>query len=225
MAVNIEKKVANKNVLGACFDTVDFTGEWLASFGRPELHGSWIIWGGSSVGKTTFTLMLAKYLSKFKSVVYNSIEQGLSGSLQLAWKRVGMQEAGNNIGLLKKELLPELKIRLRRRRSPDIVIIDSVMCLPNFTRKEYMKLIDEFPNKLFIFLAHENNRKPDPIVGETIRRLSDVKIYVKGFVADVMSRFENPELGEGGKPFVIWEKGATEYRAKEAEKLSKTSKK
>ncbi|MGL5912561.1 MAG: ATP-dependent serine protease, partial [Bacteroidales bacterium] len=39
-----------------------FDGEWLASFGTPELSGCWLIWGGSGNGKTRFVLQLCKYL-------------------------------------------------------------------------------------------------------------------------------------------------------------------
>ena len=102
------RAISNKNVLAAQFETADFTGEYLASFGRPELRGVWLIWGDSSSGKTTFTLMLSKYLANFRRVAYNSLEQGLSLSLQKAWERVDMAEAGTNIILLNKEEIPEL---------------------------------------------------------------------------------------------------------------------
>lgn len=93
----MSRAISNKNVLAARFDTADFDGPFLASFGRPELRGVWIIWGGSGSGKTTFTLQLCKYLTKFGRVAYDSLEQGLSLSLQRAWERVEMAEAGSNI--------------------------------------------------------------------------------------------------------------------------------
>ena len=106
------RAISNKNVLAAQFETADFDGPFLESFGRPELRGAWLIWGGSGSGKTTFTLMLCKYLSGFKRVAYDSLEQGLSLSLQKAWERVNMAEAGSNIILLDKEDLQELRTRL-----------------------------------------------------------------------------------------------------------------
>lgn len=129
----MSRAISNINVLAARFETVEFAGEWLASFGRPELRGTWIIWGGSGSGKTTFTLMLCKYLANFGRVAYNSLEQGLSLSLQKAWERVGMGEAGNSVILLNKEELPELRARLNKRKSPEIIIIDSVQYLDGFT--------------------------------------------------------------------------------------------
>lgn len=202
----------------ATFDTVDFKGRWLASIGRPELRGSWFIWGGSGSGKTTFVLQLCKYLTQFGRVAYNSLEQGLSLSIQAAWGRVDMQEAGNNIILLNKECLADVRKRLRKRNAPRIVVFDSLICIQGFNRIVYSSLLSEFPNTLFVFICHERNGKLDPAVGETVRRLSDVKIYVEGYVAYPTTRYENEEKGEGGAQYVIWEKGAKEYLAKVGKK-------
>lgn len=99
------RAISNKNVVNAKFETADFDGEFLASFGRPELRGTWIIYGGSGSGKTTFVMQLSKYLTRFGRVAYNSLEQGLSLSLQKAWERVEMEEVGTRIILLAKESL------------------------------------------------------------------------------------------------------------------------
>ncbi len=37
------RAISNKNVLTAKFEVADFDGAFLASFGRPELRGAWII--------------------------------------------------------------------------------------------------------------------------------------------------------------------------------------
>lgn len=149
----MSRAISNKNVLAAQFETAEFTGAYLASFGRPELRGTWIIWGGSGSGKTTFTLMLCKYLAQFRRVAYNSLEQGLSLSLQKAWERVDMAEAGSNIILLNKEELPELRARLSKRRSPDIIVIDSLQYLDGFNVRTLKNLKKDYPDKLFIFIC------------------------------------------------------------------------
>lgn len=207
------KAISNKNVLDAKFDEAQFVGKWLASFGKPELRGSWSISGVSGSGKTQFVLQLGGYLSQFRKVAFNPLEQGVSKSFQIAWKRANMAQYGNNVVVLPKEQISELRARLRKKKSPDIVFIDSVMCLVGFNRREYIKLIEEFPTKLFIFISHEKNKKPDPAIAETIRRLSDIKIRVEGYKAFITTRFANPEKGEGGADFIIWEKGANEYWA------------
>lgn len=211
----MSRAISNINVLAARFETVEFAGEWLASFGRPELRGTWIIWGGSGSGKTTFTLMLCKYLANFGRVAYNSLEQGLSLSLQKAWERVGMGEAGNSVILLNKEELPELRARLNKRKSPEIIIIDSVQYLDGFNWASFKKLKREYPDKLFIFISQDKNGNPKGNMGDHIRYDADIKIRVEGYKAFVTTRYEDPENGEGGADFIIWEQGAAEYWAEQ----------
>ena len=205
------KAISNRDVAAARFETVPFEGEWLAAIGRPELRGSWLIFGQSGSGKTTFALQLARYLSRFARVAYNTLEQGLSLSFQSAWIRAGMEEAGSAIVVLDKEPLPQLRQRLAKRRSPQVVIIDSLTALPGFTRTDYLSLVGGFPGKLFVFLAHERKGLPDPAIAETVRRLSEVKIYVEGFRAHISSRYACPERGEGVSDYIIWRQGADEY--------------
>ncbi len=211
------RAISNINVLAARFETVEFAGEWLASFGRPELRGTWIIWGGSGSGKTTFTLMLCKYLANFGRVAYNSLEQGLSLSLQKAWERVGMGEAGNSVILLNKEELPELRARLSKRKSPEIIIIDSVQYLDGFNWASFKKLKREYPDKLFIFISQADRagKDPDGKLAGKIRYDAEIKIKVEGFKAFVTTRYEDAERGEGGADFIIWEQGAAEYWAEQ----------
>lgn len=205
------KAISNRDVAAARFETVPFEGEWLASIGRPELRGSWLVFGQSGSGKTTFALQLARYLSRFCKVAYDTLEQGLSLSFQSAWVRTGMEEAGNAVMVLDKEPVAQLRQRLSRRRSPQVVIIDSLTAMPGFTRKDYLSLVDGFPRKLFVFLAHERKGLPDPAIAETVRRLSEVKIYVEGFRAHVTTRYACPERGEGVSDYIIWRQGAEEY--------------
>lgn len=213
----MSRAISNIDVLAARFETVEFAGEWLASFGRPELRGTWIIWGGSGSGKTTFTLMLCKYLANFGRVAYNSLEQGLSLSLQKAWERVGMGEAGNSVILLNKEELPELRARLNKRKSPEIIIIDSVQYLDGFNWASFKKLKREYPDKLFIFISQADRagKDPDGKLAGKIRYDAEIKIKVEGFKAFVTTRYEDAERGEGGADFIIWEQGAAEYWAEQ----------
>ena len=205
------KAISNKNVVNARFEAAEFTGRWLASFGRPELRGVWIIYGESGSGKTHFALELLKYLCGFVNrAAYDSLEQGLSLSFQNAWKDAGMQEAGSRVVVLNKEPVGELKKRLRLRKSPDVVVIDSITALVGFTRSAFLDLTSEFPGKLFIFIAHEENGRPYPTIARHVRKLSEVKIRVEGYKAFVTTRFKG-DRGEGGADFVIWEKGAWEY--------------
>ena len=205
------RAISNKNVLTAKFEVADFEGTFLASFGRPELRGAWIIYGGSGCGKTTFVLQICKYLTRFRRVAYDSLEQGLSLSLKRAWERVGMAEVGNRIILLNKEGLKDVRLRLVKKRSPDVIVIDSVHYWLGLKMSDYMNLRKDFPDKLFIFVCHEKHGLPDGKIAEKIRYDSDIKARVEGYKAFITSRYEIAELGEGGADFVIWEQGAQEY--------------
>lgn len=205
------RAISNKNVLMARFEVAEFDGRFLASFGKPELRGAWLIYGGSGCGKTTFVMQLCKYLTRFRRVAYNSLEQGLSLSLQKTWLRVGMEEAGNRIILLDKEQMKDLRNRLVRKHSPDVVVIDSVQYLRRFYAEQYQSLRDEFPDKLFIFVSHESNGNPKGAIAQSIRYDADIKVRVEGYKAFVTTRYEVSELGEGGADFVIWEEGASKY--------------
>lgn len=205
------KAISNKNVLDARFKVADFAGKWLASFGKPELRGAWIIYGESGSGKTHFALELLKYLSGFVDrAAYDTLEQGLSLSFQNAWKDAAMHEVGSRVIVLAKEPIKDLRERLRKRKSPDIVVIDSITALVGFTRAVFIELINEFPDKLFVFIAHEENNKPYPAIAQHVRKLSEVKIRVEGYKAFITTRFQG-DNGEGGSDFVIWEHGAQEY--------------
>lgn len=196
----------------ARFSVADFTGEWLATIGKPELRGAWIIFGESGSGKTHFALQLLAYLSQFVDrVAYDTIEQGYSLSFQNSWNDANMGELGNKVIILDKEQIPALRERLRKRKSPQIVVIDSITALVGFTRVTFASLIEEFPNKLFIFIAHEEGGKPYPGVARHVRKLSEVKMRVEGFKVFTTTRFANSE--GGGAEFVIWPEGAARYYA------------
>lgn len=205
------RAISNKNVLTAKFEVAEFDGAFLASFGKPELRGAWIIYGGSGSGKTSFVMQICKYLTRFRRVAYDSLEQGLSLSLQKAWERVGMEEVGNRIILLNKESLKDLRLRLAKKQSPDVVVVDSVHYWLGLKMSDYINLRNDFPDKLFIFVSHEKGGQPDGKLAQKIRYDSDIKIRVEGYKAFVTTRYEVAERGEGGADFIIWEQGAQDY--------------
>lgn len=205
------RAISNKNVLTAKFEVAEFDGAFLASFGKPELRGAWIIYGGSGSGKTSFVMQVCKYLTRFRRVAYDSLEQGLSLSLQKAWERVGMEEVGNRIILLNKESLKDLRLRLAKKQSPDVVVVDSVHYWLGLKMSDYINLRNDFPDKLFIFVSHEKGGQPDGKLAQKIRYDSDIKIRVEGYKAFVTTRYEVAERGEGGADFIVWEQGAQDY--------------
>lgn len=190
------------------FSTLPFEGIWKELIGEPEIAGSWIIWGKSANGKTRFALQLAKYLAGFQKVYYNSLEEGLKLSFKNALEANNIKAVGSKF-CFHKEKLPQMRARLLKDRSPNIVIIDSLQHF-RISIADYYNLIDEFPKKLFIFISHANGTEPKGELGDEIRYNSDVKIRVHQFIATPV---ETTRYG-GFKPYVIWEQGANNAELK-----------
>lgn len=158
------KAISNKNVVNAKFKVADFTGKWLASFGKPELRGAWIIYGESGGGKTHLALELLKYLCGFVDrAAYDTLEQGLSLSFQNAWKNAAMQEVGSRVIVLAKEPIKELRERLRKRKSPNVIVIDSITALVGFT-PDGVHGIDKRVSRQVIHF-HSTRRKQQALSG------------------------------------------------------------
>lgn len=200
---------SNATIRSARFKVADFSGAWRDSIGMPVLRGTWLIYGGSGSGKTSFCLQLAKYLSQFGRVLYNSLEQGLSPTMQSAWIAGGMEEAGRRVKLLDREGYDELFERLAKRQSPEIVIIDSINYLRGLRLSDYQLLSQRYRKKLFIVVAHEKGGEPKGALAQAIRYDADVKIRVEGYRAMVTSRYATTEVG--GQDYIIWDKGAEGY--------------
>lgn len=178
-----------------------FEGEWKQVIGTPELTGTWIIWGNSANGKTRFALQLAKYLTKFKRVAYNSLEEGLGKTMKNAIIDTGLDK---NFLLLDKEPIDELRLRLRKRKSPDVIFIDSLQ-YTGLNYSEYKRLRDEFRSKLFIFVSHAEGNEPKGNVAKSIRYDAFVKIPVIGYAAYPQSRYG------GGAKYIVWQAGYDKF--------------
>lgn len=202
------KKLASaksvQDVITKKYKTLPFEGEFLAAIGTPELTGSWLIWGNSGNGKTRFTLQIAKYLTRFGRVAYNSLEEGMSLSFKKALVEVGMEECKRRFVLLDKEDIESLKVRLSHQKSPDIIIIDSLQ-YSELSYKTYKDLIESYRKKLFIFISHADGKNPEGRVAKKVRFDAMVKIWVEGFAAKAQSRYG------GGKEYVIWPEGYERY--------------
>lgn len=164
-------------------EIIPFEGKWRQAIGLPELKGAWIVSGDSGEGKTSFAMQLGKYFCQIdKRVAYDSIEEGVSKSIQDAYIRTGMSDVSGKFLLLDKEPIAELKERLNKRRSPDVIFIDSVQ-YTGLTTREYKELVDDYPNKLFIFISHADGMKPKGALAQAIYYDAFVCIRVKDFIA------------------------------------------
>ena len=177
---------------------------WVAHIGIPEPSGTMLIWGDSSNGKTSYALQLAKELTRFGRVLYNSMEEGDSKTMVAAFKRVGMEDVRRRIVLLDNESIDDLDVRLSKKKAPRIVFIDTVQ-YAELTFKRYKELKEKHPSVLFIYLSHEDGKLPDGKVAQKIRRDAPIKTRVEGFKAFPTSRYG------GGEPYIISQEKADAY--------------
>jgi len=189
-----------KNIAKKQHVLLPFEGDFEAAFSQPERTGTWLIWGQSGNGKSYFAMQLARELLKFGRVLYLSLEEGVSLSFKEKLQNSGMLNV-NGFAIATDDF-EELKTRLKKRRSADFVIIDSLQHF-GVDYRNYKKLKKEFPNKLFIFISHCDGAAPSGRTAKSIRYDADMKIFVSGYVATTQGRY----IGNNGGNFVIWQKG------------------
>jgi hypothetical protein len=194
-----------KDLLNKKFDIMPFTGKWEESFGKPCKQFSMMVYGDSGSGKTELAIQFSKYLTNFGKVAYNSIEQGFSHTLQMAMKRNNMEQVADKFQILDKEQLPALTKRLRKQRSPDFLIIDSVQYL-RMTKEEYFNFKNEFYPKIFI--SHIEKGSLKGALARDIWYDVDIQVPVEGFKG-----FPKKRMNGGGKPYIVNSERAAIYHA------------
>ena len=151
-----------QNLIDYTPKTLGFTGRWLDAMGDPEPYGSWIIWGASGNGKTRFAVQLVKYLMSFEGlrIAYNGLEEGMSETYRRAIIDTGLQmEKQSRYVFWDGFDYEDMMERLKRKRSPNVVVIDSLQYL-NITYDQYKELVRKYPKKLFIWISHESGTEP-----------------------------------------------------------------
>jgi GTPase SAR1 family protein len=192
-----KRAIGVADLINRNFETYEFEGEWMDSFGEVEKNFRMLIYGDSGNGKTEFVVKFAKYLSGFGKVYLNSFEQGLSKSLQAAFLRNNMMDVKGKLILGDKDSYEELRRRMGSRNSPKFCIIDSLDYM-KLSADQYIQLVEEYPHKSFIIICWSAGRHPKTQAGKDIEYMADIKVRVHEYKAFPRSRFG------GNKPFVIW---------------------
>ena len=195
------------NVLSKKFNPLDFSGEWEDTLGKPDKAFSALIWGGTTNGKTEAAIKFAKYLTNFGKVAYNSLEQGLSATIQDALRRNHMDTCGGSFILLDREPFDELIIRMSKPKSPDFLFIDSVQ-YTRITKVQYYQLKELMikKGKGIVWISQAKGSLPKGALADDIMFDVDLKLWVEGF-----KLFPDGRLNGGGEPFVIWAQRAAKY--------------
>jgi hypothetical protein len=170
------------------FETLQMGEPWTSCIGNPEPHGTWFIYGPPKNGKTSFAMQLARRLAELSlNVAYASIEEGLSLTVQNAYRNAGIHTLNAGITLVSMEF-KELCHYLAAKRAPDALILDSIQFY-DLTFAQYKNLKLTFPRKLFIYISHVSGRLPEGNVARRIWRDAAISFRIEGFRAFPVSRY------------------------------------
>ena len=194
----LRRALSVSDVLRLKRETYAFEGAWAEAFGRPERNGVWFVWGSSGNGKTSFVLQLCKELSRFGRVAYDSLEEGASLTMQNAFVKMGMQDVARRFVLLDREDMKLLDTRLGKRKSPDIVVIDSFQ-YTGMTFRDYQAFKERHADKLLIFISQADGSKPAGRTAVSVMYDASLKIFVSGYRAISKGRF----FGDKGY-YTVW---------------------
>lgn len=170
--------------------TVRFDSDLLTeAIGEAEMKGCWLIYGPEKNGKTWFTLQLVKALAYYDKVNYISAEEGTDLSFRKACERAGITSA-DKILFDEYLSLEEIREKFSKPKTANILVIDNLTIYPDEFKTFGMRdFINAFPNKLIIFVAHEERKLPYPACAKMASKLAKVIVNVRGLKAFVVSRF------------------------------------
>ncbi|WP_290431396.1 hypothetical protein [Paramuribaculum intestinale] len=185
--------------------TLTLSERWHNMVGEIAPTGVWLIWGKSGSGKSSFVMQLCKELCRHYKGIYNSLEEGISLTLQNNIRTNRMSEVNSRLAFV-EESIEELNERMTKRMSPHFYIIDSLQCT-GLSPKTYDEFVNiHKKNKLIIFVSQTDGLRPKGRIGDHALFMADEKIWVEGFRAQTFGRFIGPE-----ETFVIWPERAQAY--------------
>lgn len=209
--MSADKRISITKLLSTKFVEMEIDGPWKDCLGeRPQMSGIWLMWGGSGNGKTRGALQMAKYFTQFSDVAYYDFEEGKRKTMKRACEQEGMKEVAKHFYLYGAMDVEQMKEKMRQRKSPRIVFINSFQYL-GWTKKQYQDFKNEFgETHLVIFISHAEGRQPAGKVARFVRYDADCKILAEGFKLFNAGRYG------GGIPYIISDEKAREYWGEEA---------
>lgn len=192
------------NIMITKEEPISWGKQWQDAFATPANCGMWFVWGNSGNGKSNFCIQLAKELARTLRVLYIPLEEEYTSTFKQLLVQTGITEVKKNIVFAKHASPKWLQEKLKRRRSPQVIIVDSIQ---KFVRKydELEKLVMEHPDKLWIFISQAEGKQPRGKAAVDCKFYAAQKIWVEGFKAISHGRYKT------GGQYTIWEKGAAQY--------------
>lgn len=205
--IKVPRALTVQNVIDQEFELLQWGDEWVDAFGNPEFNSLVVVWGQSGNGKGSFLMKAAKELSKSGTVYINDLEEGGRHTFKQNAIRYGLANAQGKV-LVRKEDFATMDARLKKRRSPEIVIINTAQYL-NIRFDAFLKFQERHAGKQIWVFSQEEKGEPTGTLAKRLKYHADLKIYVKGFKA-----FSNGRTYGKTREYTIWEEGAAEYWGK-----------
>ncbi|HEY9362179.1 MAG TPA: hypothetical protein VIQ00_02875 [Chitinophagaceae bacterium] len=195
------KVISVKKLVAKTYKKLGLSDEWKEYVGDVDAAFTMIIWGASFNGKSSFLNAFVAELARITTVLYVALEESFSTTSKMKAMENGLSEMKNLRYANHETNFASLMEYLGKKRSPRIVIIDSLQYIA-MTYVDYKRLKETFPHKTFIFISHSEGKLPDGKTGKKIRYDAPIKVFVSDFIAIIDSRFG------GHKNYVIWEQEA-----------------
>ncbi len=172
------------------YKTFPFEGIYKKVFGTPSTSGIWILYGKEKNGKSWGALLLADYLTKFGRVLYVSAEEGTEMEFKEALKRAKIDGKNKKLQFMEYEPMEDLYKRLNStQRKPKVVFLDNLTVYNDELKASGIrKLKQDFPNILFVLIAHEERGKPYTASAAMAKKYAKVIIRVIGLQLFVSGR-------------------------------------
>jgi hypothetical protein len=178
-----------KNLYDKTFKTWPFTGLFQQVMDYPETSGIWLVYGREKHGKTWFSLVLAKYLSGFAKTLYISAEEGTGRDFINSCKRANIETKNKQLQFLEYIPLAELEEKLNKRQSAMVVFLDNTTVYADELKGGAIaRLKRSFPDKLFVFIAHEEKNEPYTAAAKLVKKLAKIIVRVEGLTALISGR-------------------------------------
>lgn len=201
--MELRKLLTIANIQNTKVERIDFEDKWLDAFGRPQNRGVWFVWGGSSSGKSSFAMQLAKAFAQKGKTLYNLLEEETDDSDYIDRTLLFRMQDDKDHFFTRDFTLQELDAYLEKRNSAHYIIIDS---LPYFLDnwQEYKDFKKKWATKkVLVFIGHATGKEPATELQRKVMFDAKMKIFVSGFLAVCKGR----TIGANGGRFIIWKEG------------------
>ena len=143
--------------------------------------------------------------TRFGRLNFTSIELKSVNVNNTVWYLVNeAEEVNKRFLLIDNENMEELSVRLKRQKSPDIMVIDSFQ-YTGMNYRQYIEFKERHRRKLLIFISHADGKLPNGRAAKSLMYDASLKIYVEGFRAFSKGRF----IGPTGHYDIVPEKART----------------